>query len=64
MNTGSAKSGMLAVPVPIEGRKRTRFVIYAPDVPVDMPFLVDMEGRLHCRYGSDYGRPHFDECNN
>ncbi|GMR33894.1 hypothetical protein PMAYCL1PPCAC_04089 [Pristionchus mayeri] len=46
---GSALNGMLSVPIPIEGRKRTRFVIHAPDVPVDMPFLVDMEGRLHCR---------------
>ncbi|KJH42878.1 FAD dependent oxidoreductase [Dictyocaulus viviparus] len=40
--------GLLAVPVPIRPAKRTSFVIHAPDVPVDMPLLVDPSG-VHCR---------------
>ncbi|KAE9419395.1 hypothetical protein Angca_003329, partial [Angiostrongylus cantonensis] len=40
--------GLLAVPVPVRPRKRTNFVIHAPDVPVDMPLLVDPSG-IHCR---------------
>ncbi|EYC08785.1 hypothetical protein Y032_0064g3527 [Ancylostoma ceylanicum] len=40
--------GLLAVPVPIRPRRRTNFVIHAPDVPVDMPSLVEPCG-VHCR---------------
>ncbi|VDL72776.1 unnamed protein product [Nippostrongylus brasiliensis] len=40
--------GMLAVPVPVRPQKRTNFVIHAPDVPIDMPSLVEPCG-VHCR---------------
>ncbi|KAK6049561.1 FAD dependent oxidoreductase [Cooperia oncophora] len=40
--------GLLAVPVPVRPRRRTNFVIHAPDVPVDMPALVEPCG-VHCR---------------
>ncbi|PIO69485.1 FAD dependent oxidoreductase [Teladorsagia circumcincta] len=40
--------GLLAVPVPVRPRRRTNFVIHAPDVPVDMPSLVEPCG-VHCR---------------
>ncbi|XGW16336.1 hypothetical protein V3C99_001641 [Haemonchus contortus] len=40
--------GLLAVPVPVLPRRRTNFVVYAPDVPVDMPSLLEPCG-VHCR---------------
>ncbi|ETN85165.1 hypothetical protein RB195_021643 [Necator americanus] len=40
--------GLLAVPVPVRPKRRTNFVIHAPDVPVDMPSLVEPCG-VHCR---------------
>lgn len=40
--------GLLAVPVPVCPKRRTNFVIHAPDVPVDMPMLVEPCG-VHCR---------------
>ncbi|VDK27265.1 unnamed protein product, partial [Anisakis simplex] len=40
--------GLLAVPLPIEARKRMLFVVHAPDVPpIDMPALVDPSG-VYC----------------
>ncbi|PAV82677.1 hypothetical protein WR25_23484 isoform A [Diploscapter pachys] len=39
--------GILAVPVPIEPRKRQVFVVFAPGVPPDMPVLFDECG-LRC----------------
>ncbi|VDM77902.1 unnamed protein product [Strongylus vulgaris] len=40
--------GLLAVPVPVRPRRRTNFIIHAPDVPVDMPSLVEPCG-VYCR---------------
>jgi FAD-dependent oxidoreductase domain-containing protein 1 len=41
-------NGLLAVPVPIQPRKRQIFVVHAPDVPIDLPFLIDPSG-VHVR---------------
>ncbi|CAB3405883.1 unnamed protein product [Caenorhabditis bovis] len=46
-------TGILAVPVPVKPRKRDVFVVFAPDVPADLPFLVDPSG-VYCRQ-SDCG---------
>jgi FAD-dependent oxidoreductase domain-containing protein 1 len=42
-------AGLLAVPIPIEPRKRVNFVIHAPDVPsFDIPAFTDPNG-IFCR---------------
>ncbi|VDK59942.1 unnamed protein product [Cylicostephanus goldi] len=40
--------GLLAVPVPIRPKRRTNFVVHAPDVPVDIPAIVEPCG-VFCR---------------
>ncbi|CAD6190208.1 unnamed protein product [Caenorhabditis auriculariae] len=40
--------GILAVPLPVKPRKRDVFVVYAPDVPVDIPAIVEPSG-IYCR---------------
>ncbi|EFO93823.1 hypothetical protein CRE_12628 [Caenorhabditis remanei] len=48
-------TGLLAVPVPIQPRKRDVFVVFAPDVPADLPFIVDPSTGVFCRQ-SDSGQ--------
>ena len=60
--SGKAREGLLSVPIPIEPRKRSHFVLFAPDVPVDMPFLADLNGRLQCRFGCGFIRERRRSC--